>query len=270
MTVKQVIMSKKLFSVLFAMLTAFGASAQDIDDDGASDEQSGVSFYVGADISSAYVWRGVISYKGANFQPCLEFDAGNFALGLWNCNDFAGNLKELDIYASYTVADQLTFTLTDYYSKDENSTDPVAPYGNYYAHETGHTFEFSMDWESNFGLDASMNLLFYGADKKWWLEGTDDEDKMNKNAYGTYFELGYTADVKGVAFRPCVGAVFNQSTWYGDESGSHKGFNVVNIAVKGSRDIKITDRFSLPLYVSFGYNPQANDVWAFAGVTIGL
>ncbi|MBQ5402932.1 MAG: hypothetical protein IIU11_00980, partial [Bacteroidales bacterium] len=131
--------------------------------------------------------------------------------------------------------------------------------------------EFSVDWESNFGLDASMNVLFYGADKKYWLE-FEDPDEAEKNAYGTYFELGYNFEdiISNVKIRPCVGMVFNPSTWYGDGTGTHDGFNVVNIGLKVSKDIPITDKFKLPVYAAFGYNPQLDDVAAFAGFQLGF
>ena len=261
---------KKFFILLCAALIPCGAFAQLDDEDEDEDETSGVSFVGGFDLASAYVWRGNLLLKGANFQPYLEFDAGNFALGFWNCTDFGGNLKEFDIYTSVS-AGPLTFTLTDYFTQEDvNSPDYVpVKYGDYHASTTGHTFEGSVDLDTEFGLDASFNILFYGADKKYWLEEEDPEE-AEKNAYGTYFEVGYTATVKGVDLRPCVGMVFNPSTWYGDGTGTHKGFNVVNIGVLVNKEIRITDKFKLPVYAAFGYNPQADDVAAFAGFNIGF
>ena len=261
------IMKKTILTLLCVLALVAGAAAQDDDDLGLEFEKesgSGVSLYGGFDVASAYAWRGNLLVSGANFQPNIEFDAGPFAIGAWNCTDFHGDYKELDLYTSIT-AGQVTFTFTDYYTPEDAS----AKYGNYKNDETSHTFEFSVDWASEFGLDASMNVLLYGADKKYWLED-DDPDEATKNAFGTYFEIGYTGSIKDVDFRPCVGMVFNQSTWYGDGTGTHKGVNVVNIGVKASKEIKITEHFSLPVYACFGYNPQANDVAALAGFTIGF
>lgn len=260
-------MKKTILTFVCALTLAAGASAQDDDNLGLAfeNEKSGVSLYGGFDLTSAYVWRGNLLVKGANFQPYIEFDAGPFAIGAWDCTDFNGDFKEVDLYTSIT-AGQVKFTFTDYYSPEG----PDAPkYGNYKKDETAHTFELSVDWASEFGLDASMNVLLYGADKKYWLED-DDPDEATKNAYGTYFELGYTATVKEVEFRTFVGSVFNQSTWYGDGTGTHKGFNVVNLGVKASKEIKITEHFSLPVYACVGYNPQANDIAAFAGFTLSF
>ena len=259
-------MKKTILTMFCALSFAAGAAAQD-DDLGLAfendDDESGVSFHGGFELASTYIWRGMTLYDGATFQPFVEFDAGPFALGLWNCTDFHGDYKEMDIYASVS-AGPVTFTLTDYYIP----TGPDAPsFGNYKNDETAHSLEFSVDWVSDFGLDASMNVVLYGDDKKSWLEFTDP-DKASKNAYGTYFELGYTADIKGVDVRPFVGTVFNQSTWYGDGTGTHKGVNVVNLGVKATKEIKITEHFSLPVYACFGYNPQADDVAAFAGFAI--
>lgn len=253
---------KKILTLVFSAFIALSAMAQDN-----QDNEGGVSFNGGADITSSYVWRGQVLLKGANIQPYLDFNAGNFTLEFWNCTDFDGNMKEFDISALYTVG-QVTFTVTDYFTQEDQNDPNFEPYkyGDYYAHTTGHALEFSTDWESDFGLDASMNVLFYGADKKDW---EDDEDEALKNAYSTYFELGYTGNVKGVDIRPCIGMVFNRSTWY-DATYNHTGINVVNIAVKASHDIKIGEKFKMPIYAAFGYNPMADDVAAFVGVQIGF
>lgn len=265
-------MKKIVLTFACAALMSFGAFAQEDDEDFEMQETSGgIAFDGGFDMTSAYLWRGNLLVKGANFQPYVDFYAGNFTLGLWNCTDINGNMKEFDIFASYTIADQLTFTVTDYFTQEDTNIPNMPRYGKYKPDETAHTLEFSVDWESNFGLDASMNVLFYGADKKYWLE-FEDPDEAEKNAYGTYFELGYNFEdiISNVKIRPCVGMVFNPSTWYGDGTGTHDGFNVVNIGLKVSKDIPITDKFKLPVYAAFGYNPQLDDVAAFAGFQLGF
>lgn len=258
---------KKLLALTFAIALASGAYAQDDDDEFEFATEPVISFNGGADIASGYIWRGLTIAEGATFQPYFDFNAGPFSLGFWNCTSFDGEYKELDMYTSVT-AGQVTFTVTDYYTiSDYGVPSSMMPkFSEYHAHETGHALEFSTDWESEFGLDASFNILFYGADKRDWEEDPDD---AMKNAYSTYFEVGYTATVKEIDFRPFVGATFSKTTWYGDCSGEH-GANVVNVGVKASHDIKITEHFSLPVYAVFGYNPQSDDVAAFAGFQIGF
>lgn len=258
---------KKLLALTLAIALASGAYAQDDDDGFEFATEPVISFNGGADIASSFIWRGLTLVDGANFQPYFDFNAGPFSLGFWNCTSFDGEYKELDMYTSVT-AGQVTFTVTDYYTiSDYGVPSSMMPkFSEYHAHETGHTLEFSTDWESEFGLDASFNILFYGADKRDWEEDPDD---AMKNAYSTYFEVGYTATVKEIDFRPFVGATFGKTTWYGDCSGEH-GANVVNVGVKASHDIKITEHFSLPVYAVFGYNPQSDDVAAFAGFQIGF
>lgn len=260
---------KKLLALVLAAVFSTGAYAQfDDDDEDFLPSEPSISFNGGTDIASAYLWRGQVLLNSANFQPYLTFNAGIFSVGLWNMTDFSGKFKEFDMYMSLT-AGQVTFTVTDYYSQygldDPNAEQPV--FGDWYAHSTAHSLEFSTDWESEFGLDASANVIFYGADKRDWEE---DEDEAMKNAYSTYLELGYTATVKEVDFRPFVGMTFGRTTWYGDCSGEHEGPNVVNLGFSVSHEIKITDKFSLPVYATFGYNPQLNDAAALAGFTIGF
>ena len=259
---------KKLLALICAAAVTTGAYAQDDEDDEFDfNTESSVSFSVGTDLASGFVWRGLTLADGANFQPWIEFSAGPFTAGLWNCTSFDGEFKEFDMYMSAT-AGQVKFTITDYYTICDYGVPAsyMPKFTEYHAHETGHSLEFSTDWESEFGLDASFNVIFYGADKRDWEEDPDD---AMKNAYSTYFEVGYTATVKKVDFRPFVGATFGKTTWYGDCSGEH-GANVVNVGVKASHELKITDHFSLPIYAVFGYNPQSEDVAAFAGFSIGF
>ena len=258
---------KKLLALTFAIALASGAYAQDDDDEFEFATEPVISFNGGTDIASAFIWRGTTLGFGPNFQPYFDFNAGPFSLGFWNCTTFDGEYKEFDMYTSVT-AGQVTFTVTDYYTISDYGvpSSMIPKFGEYHAHETGHTLEFSTDWESEFGLDASFNILFYGADKREWEEDPDD---AMKNAYSTYFEVGYTATVKEIDFRPFVGATFGKTTWYGDHSGVH-GANVVNLGIKASHDIKITEHFSLPVYAIFGYNPQSENVYAFAGFQIGF
>ena len=258
---------KKLLALICAAAVTTGAYAQDYDDDEEFDfvNESSVSFSFGTDIASGYLWRGISLTDCANFQPWVEFNAGPFAVGVWNISSFNGDYQEFDMYTSLT-AGQVTFTFTDYYTIREDGIPSAAKFTEYHAHDTGHSIEFSTDWESEFGLDASFNIVFYGDDKREWEE--DDDDAL-KNAYSTYFELGYTATVKGVDFRPFVGATFGKTVWYGDCSGTH-GANVVNLGVSASRELKITEHFALPVYATFAYNPQAETVGAFAGFKIGF
>jgi hypothetical protein len=234
-------LSIKTFSTACALClflsTSFTAKAQD----------EAVSFNVGADVVSSYVWRGVPqeATKGTpNIQPFVSGTAGSFTLGVWGSSSFLGNVKEFDIYASYAFGSILSVTLTDYnwifgqkYFNYDSSTD--------------HVFEGTLSYAGieSFPLSAVINTMFYGADKQ------ADGDQ----AYSTYLELGYPLSPSAKVF---AGASLMESLNY-----VTTGFGVTNVGVKISKSIGITESFSLPVYGIAGFNPTSNNAYLVAGVT---
>jgi len=233
-------MKKIIFAVALLVSGMVSASAQ-----------SKGTFSVGADLVSSYVWRGVAqdaaNPKGTpNIQPSLTFTYGGLTLGAWGSSSFSGSVKEVDIYATYAFSSLISLTVTDYNWGFNNS------YTNYKKDETDHVFEASLNYAGveSFPLSVSLNTMFYGADKK---------ESDGKQAYSTYFELGYplSSSAKLIA-----GGAFNESVAYGTT-----GFGITNIALKVNKSIVISDKFSLPVYGLVGLNPKAQDAFFVAGVT---
>jgi hypothetical protein len=214
-------------------------------------------FKVTADLVSSYVWRGVLSTATPtpNFQPTLAFDKGGLEIGAWGSTDFIGDYKEVDLYASYAIG-PIKVTLTDY---DWN----FGPrYFNYKSKETGHIFEGSLGYSgpASFPISITANVMFAGADKKW--DETLGAVDPSKQAYSTYIELGYAFKY----FSPFLG-VTPADGYYGDSYGGVNGFAVVNLGVSASKNLKITDSFSLPLKATLGFNPQKEDAYLVFGIT---
>jgi hypothetical protein len=205
-------------------------------------------FSTGADVVSSYVWRG-IPQEGTGGTPCIQpylsYAVSGFTIGSWASSSFTGNVKEVDLYASYAITPFLAVTLTDYYYNFG-----VQPnYFKYDAGETGHVFEGSLAYTGS-AFSASINTMFAGADKK------ADGD----NAYSTYAEVGYQISPIAKVF---VGASLLESATYGND-----GFAVTNIGLKVSKTIQITDKFGLPVYGIAGANPESGNVFFVAGLTL--
>ena len=206
-------------------------------------------FSVGTDIVSNYVWRGVqqdlTNTNGTvNIQPSLSYSIGNFTIGTWGSYGLLGTVKEVDLYASYAISDILSVTVTDY---NWNFTG-----GNYFDY-TGHVFEGTISYAGveAFPLSATINTMFYGADKK--ADGVTQ-------AYSTYMELGYPISDNASLF---LGGSLNESANYGTA-----GFGITNVGLKLSKDVEITDKFSLPVYGVIGVNPNAKDAFMVVGITL--
>lgn len=233
-------------------LTFTKATAQTSETTSAPSTES--PFKVTADLVSSYVWRGSLATPSPtpNIQPTLAYVKGSFELGVWGSTDFQGSYKEADLYASYT-AGALKFTLTDYDWNFKNSlTGEPIRYFNYKSKETGHIFEGSVGYTGpqSFPLSVSANVMFAGADKKL--------SDATKQAFSTYVELGY-AFSKFNAFLGCTPDAGMYS--------SASGFAVVNLGISATRNLKISDKFELPLKTTFVVNPQKEDVHLVFGIT---
>ncbi len=227
----------KTTALLLASTMTIGAHAQD----------ESVSYAVGADVVSSYVWRGVPqeATKGTpNIQPFASLTAGSLTVGFWGSGSFIGNVKEVDIYATYAINDLFSVTLTDY---NWNFSQKYFAYGS----GTDHVFEGTVSYAGveSLPLSATLNTMFYGADKK--LNGDQ--------AYSTYLELGYPVSESAKVF---AGASLMESVAYGTT-----GFGVTNLGVKVTKSLPITDSFSLPVYGIAGFNPTRNDAFLVAGIT---
>jgi len=205
-------------------------------------------FATGADIVTSYIWRG-IPQEGSNggtpnVQPYASFTTGALTLGSWASGSFSGNVKEVDLYATYAISSKFALTLTDYYYN-------FASQPNYFKYSggTGHVFEGTLAYTGT-AFSASVNTMFAGADK---LANGD-------NALSTYFELGY--QIAPVAKIFLGGSLANSGT-YGTT-----GFGITNLGIKVSKSIVITDKFSLPVYAIVGANPYAKNTFFVAGVTL--
>jgi hypothetical protein len=231
--------------------------------------QDSVQIKVTADLVSSYVWRGVLSTAKPtpNFQPTLAYCNKGLELGVWGSTDFIGSYKEVDPYISYTKG-LFKVTLTDYNWNFKN------PYFNFNNKETDHILEGALAYNGvvSFPLSVSVATMFYGADKKYESNYQYTDNNGNtvtggqnpaKQNYSTYVELAYP--VKSInfflGFTPSDG-------YYGDGYGNRSGFSIVNLGLSGSRSINLTDKFSLPVKATLGFNPQKEDAYLVFTLTL--
>jgi len=213
-------------------------------------------FATGADIVSSYVWRGVPQDRGVagnpslgspNIQPYVSFTTGSLTLGSWASSSFLGNVKEVDLYATYAFSSAFALTVTDYNWGFAN------PKGYFnYSKGTDHMYEATLAYTgpTAFPLGVSVNTMFAGCDTL----------STGKSAFSTYAELSYPVTANAKLF---VGASFFQSAMVYNTSG----FAFTNIGVKVSKSIVITDKFSLPVYGILGANLSNKDVTGAAKPT---
>lgn len=212
------------------------------------------------DFVSSYIWRGMYQ-TGFSIQPTLGFKAAGFSLTAWGSTDLDGTsssegaaAKEIDLTAAYTFGESgLTLSVADLWWAGQGAK----KYFHFNSHETAHHFEAGLAYTlpvKKFPLSLAWYTMFAGMDK-------NTEGKQN---YSSYVELNYPFSVKGVGLNATCGFVPYQAiNQYGNN-----GFSVTNLALKGSKDIKITDSFSLPIFAQVIWNPCLEDTHFVFGFTL--
>lgn len=231
-----------LFAVFFSLFYMIPTSAQDLS--------------VGADIVSRYIWRGIESGGNSpSIQPNIKFSTGGFSLGMWGALPTANPdaLNEMDLYTGYSfdlnTSGSLYFGLTDYMFP--NSGVKIGNFNNY-DDEDGpgaHYIEFNLAYSGPESLPiyASINIFFY-----------------NLKNNPMYFELGYSTTVKDVPLSIFLAGTPGEETmYYGVDN-----FSIINTGIKVSKEIKITDSFSLPVFGSVILNPASEDLFYVFGFSL--
>ena len=239
---------------IFFMMTIFLSSAMVW----AEDEER-CNFSVGADMVSSYVWRGMW-LSGTSIQPEIGLSVGGFSIGAWGSVDIAafGAYKEVDLTASYSFGN-FTAGLFNYWISSEGEY-------NYFdfSENTAHQLEVNLLYTFDpFPLTLGWNTIIAGSDHYM------DNNGKSKRAYSTYAEASYAFSIKDVNLDAAVGAsLWKSSTLYtGDfwRRGTD-GFAVVNIALTASKDIKITDKYSLGIFGQIAFNPAKEDAFFVFGI----
>ncbi len=215
----------------------------------------------GADLVNRYVWRGLDFGDAPAIQPWLNFNLGGLDAGFWasyatsNNNWAASPFAEIDAYISYTYqipnSVALTAIVTDYYFPSAGPD-----YLNYdnYDNEDGpgaHVIELG------FGIAGpeSIPLTFYG-----FVNVHNDEGN------NMYFQLNYATAVKDVGLDFFIGvAPGSEDTpdYYGTDD-----LEVINLGVTASKELKISEQYNLPLFVSYTLNPELEQAYLLFGMSL--
>ena len=150
-----------------------------------------------------------------------------------------------------------TLTVADLWWEGEGAY----KYFNFKSHETGHHFEAGLAYTlpvEKFPLSVAWYTMFAGKDKK-----LNDSGELKQN-YSSYLELNYPFSVKNVDLNVTCGAV----PYKAEGIYTNSGFAVTNVALKGMTEIKINDKFSLPIFAQAIWNPCVEDAFLVFGVTL--
>ena len=206
---------------------------------------------IGTDLVSQYVWRGQ-DLGGVSVQPTLGLGYKGLSLSAWGSAGLSNpaDTREFDLTLAYTIGG-FNIGVTDYWFNA--GLDPLNRYFAYAADCTNHVFE------ANVGYDFGFASL------QWYTNfaGNDGLTPAEKRAYSSYVEVNVPFVLGGVDWTATAGAVPFATDFYGVE-----GFGVVNVALTASKDIRITDSFSIPAFAQVAANPYSKNAFFVFGITL--
>ena len=206
-----------------------------------SQEDPVSEFSVGADIYSNNIWRGCKYGTGPAIQPSIKYSGSFFTGGAWGSVDFSG-YQEADLYFSFSLPAGLSLGVTDYYY-------PGLKYFDYSDTSGSHAFEINLGFSKgdfslsgNYILNKAGGAASMGGDK--------------------YFQAGYSFKY----FNLFIGAGDGWHT-YDPATGKDK-FAVCNLGLGTSKNIRVTDSFSIPVTGQLVFNPNKEQMFIVVGFTL--
>ena len=213
--------------------------------------QEKVETTICGDVVSSYIWRGQ-DLGNVSLQPTLGIGYKGLSLTAWGSAGLSdpSDTKEFDMTLGYTIGG-FNIGITDYWFN--NGLDPENRYFKYDAHGTNHVFE------ANVGYD------FGPASLQWFTNfaGNDGVNKDGKRAYSSYVELTVPFKLANVDWTATAGAVPFCTDFYGTD-----GFAVTNLALKATKDIQMTETFSVPVFGQVVANPCSQKAYLVIGFTL--
>ena len=216
-----------------------------------SHAQDKIEATISGDFVSSYIWRGLDAGSAA-VQPTLGVGYKGLSLSAWGSYGLTDpdDVKEFDLTLAY-AASGFNIGITDYWFSA--GLDPDARYFKYDAHGTNHIFE------ANIGYDFGFASL------QWYTNfaGNDGENKSGKRAYSSYVEASVPFKLATCDWTATAGAVPYATSFYGTT-----GFAVTNLSLRATKDIRITDSFSIPLFAQVTGNPCLQKAYLVLGFTL--
>ena len=229
---------KKIITILALFATTVAIYGQEETDT----ERFSISTEV--DLVSSYVWRGVYQ-TGVSVQPGLSLSAYGATIGAWGSTDFSSTFKELDFFLAYEIGG-FSAAITDYWWLGEGVS--------FFRERGGHLFEASLAYTLSEKIPVSLgvNTMFFG---------DIDKDADGKRQYSTYITAGYPFSIKNIDCEVGIGI----SPWKGLYSDK---FDVATITAKASKNLRITESSSLPLFVEVIFSPAQDNAYLVFGIRL--
>ena len=209
--------------------------------------QDKVEAKIAADLVSGYVWRGQ-DLGNVSIQPSVSVGYKGLSLSAWGSVGFEkSDTKEFDLTLGYGIGG-FSVSVTDYWFNNREG------YFHYGTHNTMHTFEAQIGYDFGF-LSVNWYTNFAG-NVGYTAEGN--------RAYASYIALKAPFRLGGLNWLAGVGATPWENDFY---NGGKNGFAVCEIGVKATKELRITDSWTLPIFAQAVWNPATEGAYFVAGLS---
>jgi hypothetical protein len=212
----------------------------------------GITVDTGVNLNSRFIYRGAELGTSPHVQAMIGFKAGNLSLYGWGSHSMGQDdqsYKEVKFWLNYTI-DLGDFKLTP---QIENHFNAFADFLDFDDATTTHVLQASARLAGTSGdirPDLMLGYAFWGP-----IENT------------IYIEAGVNFSVEEYGLRAFLSTQYSEAGGFVD-LGYGGDFVMNQIGISGSRTLKVTDTFSMPLGVSLILNPKTERI--FTSVTVGF
>lgn len=230
---------KKIVLGLLCLMVALGATAQDK-----------VTASIGADMVSAYIWRGQKN-GGVSIQPTASIAWKGLSLNAWGSFAFSpqkgASDEEIDLTLGYEIKN-FHVSITDYYLFNQGH--PFFKYGG--LKETAHTFE------ANLGYDFGFLAV------NWFTNfaGNDGVTSTGKRAFSSYLQLDAPFKLAHLDWTATLGVVPYATNYYADDNAS--SFHVNTVALKAGYEFAVK-KVTFPVFAQAIANPSSKGFYFVVG-----
>jgi hypothetical protein len=241
----------KIIFLLLSLLLVPVTNAQDL------------TLNANADFVSRYIWRGLNVNDQPNIQPSINLNYSGLQLGFWgsyglthqnSSDEYYSVSQEIDTWLSYSFdlsnGMGVSILFTDYYFP--NGGIKIGNFNNY----------DNPDGPGAHTLEAGLNLT---GPESFPVTLSTYVNIYNDKGNNIYLQADYSINVSDVGLGFFVGAALGSEdnpAYYGTDK-----FNVINMGINASKEIRITEDFSLPVFCSYILNPQAEISYLIFGIS---
>ncbi len=243
---------KRLF-VFIALLSLLATSGY-----GQENSKKG-HFSIQTKLTNQLLWRSRPTTNAPTVVPSIDYVTHGLTVGVWGAYAIDNSYQEIDFYVGYQWK-RLELWVYDYYSPTTDLS-ILRAFSEFEKGKTGHTFEANLIAQPFASLPFKIRgaVMFAGNDLDAKVDAQGGVSYEQR--YSSYFGFTYDFKIGSVGITPEIGLTPAKGC-FADE------FSVFNYSVNVTKDIKITEHFTIPTLYTVAYNATLDQMFFSASIII--